>query len=101
MSTAWPRPHDPEHLFTKALLLHGPLPPKGWSIAQDGYGRVHYVTARGLEARGFQNAVTKMFVEEVRRRYVIRGWSGGHIRSVAQSWKNLFLCWVWEKVDES
>lgn len=99
-NSPWPRPHDPEHLFTKALLAHGPMPPDGWSLTRGVNGKVIYVVARGKPARVFMKDVTSMFATEVRSRYAIKKWSANHCYKVGQSWKNEFLLWIWEQIDE-
>lgn len=98
--SAWPAPHDPEHLFTKALLLHGPLPQKGWSVRRGLGGEATYVLPRNKETHRFVNEVIDMFAGEVRQRYAARAWTAYHCIRVGQSWKNEFLRWVWEKLDD-
>ena len=100
--SAWPKPHNPEHLFTKALLIHGPLPSKGWNVSRGSDGtpvRIYPYTAG--KARKFQNAVADMFADEVWRRYAVRNWTKDHCNRVGMMWKNLFLLWIWEKIDEA
>lgn len=99
--SAWPTPHDPEYLFTKALLLCGPLPTKGWHVVRDCYGTIICINYRGKENRMFANAVSDMLADEVRRRYAARRWTDYHCLRLGQNWKNLFLKWVWEKIDET
>lgn len=95
----WPVPTDPEHLFTKAILIHGPLPGNGWSITRAANGRANYIVARGKEAKVFQQAVNAMFKDEIALRYAERGWTTNHHWMVAKSWKNRFYQWLWEQID--
>lgn len=99
MSNPWPKPHNPEHTFTKALLAHGPIPEKGFSLTRGTDGRVIYVRAHGREAKAFQTAVRLMFAGEISRVYAGQ-WSEWHCQQVAKSWKNLFFLWIWEQLDD-
>jgi len=99
-NSPWPEPYNPEHLFASALLAHGPLPGGGWSVTRLPGGQARYVTPRSREAKRFVKDVVKMFAEDVRKRYAVKKWSPHHCEQVARSWKNLFLLWVWEKIDE-
>lgn len=96
----WPVPKDTEHLFAKALLVYGPVPPTGFSVTRDAAGKAIYIVARGKEARAFQKAVNTMFALEVAHRYVVRGWRWQHCQQVGKSWKNLFFKWLWESIDD-
>lgn len=97
----WPAPHDPEHLFTKALLAHGPLPPNGWRVTRAAGGKAIYVVAGSKESGVFVRDVVRLFTEEVAMRYAIKKWSLTHCHRVGQMWKNLFMLWVWEQIDEN
>lgn len=99
-NSPWPAPYNTEHLFASALLAHGPLPASGWSITRDAGGHAHYITPRSHEAKRFTNDVIKMFAEDVRVRYAVKKWTPHHCEQVGRSWKNLFLRWIWEKIDE-
>lgn len=96
----WPKPHNPEHLFTKALLAHGPIPGKGWSLTRGVNGKVIYVRVHGRPAKIFQKDVTDMFAGEVKRVYSPRRWSEWHCQQIGKSWKNLFFLWLWDQIDD-
>jgi len=70
-------------------------------MTRDCEGKVFSVYPRTRITRVFANEVTGMFVEEVKKRYALRKWTPYHKQRVGQSWKNLFLKWVWEKIDEA
>ena len=88
-------------MFGKALLIHGPYPPTGWSIRRNPNGSVFYVQHRGKAASAFTKAVINFFYEDISKRYSNRGWGDVHRKNVARRWKNAFHLWVWEKIDEN
>lgn len=45
-------------------------------------------------------AVTEMFADEIKRRYAVKRWSDAHCYKLGQSWKNEFMFWIWEQIDE-
>lgn len=100
-SKCWPDPTDPEHLFAKVLLTHGPIPPKGWRVTRAADGRASYIVAGSRETGTFVRKVCLVMADEVSVAYAHRGWRPSHRYRIGQMWKNKFMLWVWEEVDAS
>jgi hypothetical protein len=100
-SDPWPDCPEPEHLFGKAVLLYGPIPDEGWSITRHPDGSVKYVNAAKRPARRFKDKVVQVMLDDINRRYSVRGWSHNHRHRLACKWKNQFFRWLWRQVDEA
>lgn len=98
-SDAWPSCPEPEVMFGKALLLYGPIPEKGWRITRNAANQVTSIYGRGREARALCAEAEKLFYEDIKKRYSVRNWKDTHMRMVAKMWKNEFLWWVWDEID--
>jgi len=76
------------------------MPDGGWSITRTAGGEAHYITPRSKEAKRFVRDVVEMFSKDVQRKYAYNHWSPHHCEMVGRSWKNMFLLWIWEKIDD-
>lgn len=69
-------------------------------MTRDASGKAFYIVASSREAKVFQRAVIEMFSLEIQARYRIKKWTPGHCYRIGQNWKNLFLKWIQEQIDE-
>jgi hypothetical protein len=100
-SDCWPDCPERDALFGKALLLHGPVPDKGWAVTRNPDYSVSYVNAKGKAAHRFKKDVTQVMLDDINKRYSHRGWSRNHRHRLALKWKNEFFRWLWRQVDEA
>lgn len=88
-----------EATFGEALLVLGKIPPKGWRISRNPSGTPHYITAGGRPAGRYQEKLIAHFTAIIVKTYSHRNWKPGHIRTVAQNWKNRYLLWLFREID--
>lgn len=88
----WEPPDDFEQLCLKALLLHGPVPAKGWRKLGDSLS----IYPTGREASKFRDNVLEFFWDVVWERYDGAEWSNHFKGNLARHYTNLFMTWVRE-----
>ena len=95
----FPEPPNMEAMFGEALLVLGEIPRKGWRIHRAATGAPTYIAAGSRVTGKYREKAVQFFSQRIVERYSHRKWKPGHIRVVAQNWKNRYLLWLFREIE--